>query len=169
MRIKLALLVFFVALLSQVAMAQSAGTFTITQSVIATGGEQNTAGGNFSLNGTIGQSAAGVQAASGSFVQVSGFWTPDQITPTADLAIVGGRVTNASGQGIRKARVMMIRANGEAWTALTDSSGHFRFTNVMVGETYIFTVSAKRYGFSQNTQVRTILGDTDDINFVADN
>lgn len=89
--------------------------------------------------------------------------------PTAASVTVGGRVLNASGRGINRARVTMTDSNGETRSALTNPFGYYRFTDVPAGETYVFSVSAKRYSFSQASQVRSIVEETDDINFVADN
>ena len=65
-------------------------------------------------------------------------------------------------------RVTLTGTNGESRTVLSGSFGYYRFAEVPAGETYIFSVFAKRYTFAQNTQVRSIMEDTDDINFVAD-
>jgi hypothetical protein len=60
------------ALLSMVA-AQSGGPFTITKSVIATGGGRSTAG-VFTLDGTIGEPLAGTVSTGGTFKVSGGFW-----------------------------------------------------------------------------------------------
>src|SRR5215218_6876615 len=52
---------------------QTGGTFQITQSVIAAGGG-SAAGGQFSMNGTIGQSVAGTNSVGGTLRLQSGFW-----------------------------------------------------------------------------------------------
>ena len=36
------------------------------------------------------------------------------------------------------------------------------------GETYMVSVSAKNYSFDQNSQIRNVVGDTQNINFTAD-
>jgi hypothetical protein len=91
------------------------------------------------------------------------------VTTTAASVSVAGRVTTAGGRGIAKARVSLTDANGETRTALTNSFGYFRFAGVSAGETYVFSVSAKRYTFNSPAQARQILEDTDDINFAANN
>ena len=91
------------------------------------------------------------------------------VTATAASVSVGGRVTTADGRGIAKARVSLTDAKGETRAALTNSFGYFRLADVRAGETYVFSVSAKRYMFSRPAQARQILEDTDDINFEADN
>ena len=63
------------ALLSAAASAQVASNppYTLEQSVIAGGGAQST-GGQFSIDGTIGQAIAGGVVSSGQFFTASGFW-----------------------------------------------------------------------------------------------
>ena len=51
--------------------------------------------------------------------------------------------------------------------ATTTSFGYYRFEEVAAGETYIISASAKRYTFSQQTQVLNINEDTEGINFIA--
>ena len=63
----------------------------------------------------------------------------------------------------------MTGANGESRTAISSAFGYFRFDNVEAGGTYIFSVRAKRYTFSQPTLVRSIVEDADDLVFTANN
>jgi hypothetical protein len=91
------------------------------------------------------------------------------LPPTASTVFVGGRVTTATGRGVSKAVVTMTNSAGEQRIVLTNSFGYYRFAEVEVGETYTFTVSSKRYNFSQPTQVLSIVEETFDVNFVADN
>lgn len=88
--------------------------------------------------------------------------------PTAAGVAVSGRVVNANGRGIRGVRVTMTDENGGEQTVLSSTFGNFRFADVATGETRIFSAKAKRYSFSQATQIRTVNEETDDILFVAD-
>ncbi len=63
----------------------------------------------------------------------------------------------------------MTDSNGATRTAFTNSFGYYRFDDVSAGESYIFSISGKRYSFNQSTQVHTIVDQTNDVNFVADN
>ena len=67
--------IFFVMVLGLPALvaAQSGGTFTITRSVVAGGGDSST-GGTFVINGTIGEPVAGTISNGGTFSLGSGFW-----------------------------------------------------------------------------------------------
>lgn len=161
------------AWLGNAATAQIAtgGNYTLTQTATASGGASGagaSTGGNYSIEGTVGQAAAGTKQTSGSYNFQPGFWTAQPIlAPTAAEVTVGGRVLTADGRGIRNVRVIWTDRNGETRTVISGAFGHFRFTGVAAGETYIFNVAAKRYQFSNPTQVRTILEETNDLNFVA--
>jgi hypothetical protein len=61
----------------------------------------------------------------------------------------------------------MTASSGETRTAISGANGSFRFADVAADETCIFTASAKRSALSQPAQVRSILNDADDINFVG--
>lgn len=149
------------------AVAQSGGQFNIEKSVIAAGGSQQTSGGQFTVTGTTGQQAAGERLNNSPFLQMTGFWTPEQFAPTAAATVVSGLVQTADGYGIRNVIILMTNASGETHRAITSAFGYFMFKDVPVGEIYIFSVSAKRYRFSEPTQVRMILEETSDMVFVA--
>lgn len=87
--------------------------------------------------------------------------------PTAASVSIGGRVTDANGNGISKARVSITNQNGETRTVLTNPFGYYRFGEIPVGETYLISVANKRHQFTNNAQILTALEETDDINFVA--
>jgi hypothetical protein len=87
--------------------------------------------------------------------------------PTASTVAVAGRVLSANGLGIFKVRISITNAAGETRTVLTNSFGYYCFTDVAVSETYIFSVSSKRYQFTQPTQMLTIIEKVNDLNFTA--
>ena len=62
-----------------------------------------------------------------------------------------------------------IGVSGETRTILSNPFGYYRIANIPTGDTYVFSVSHKRYAFAQSTQIRTIIEETNDVNFVADN
>jgi hypothetical protein len=146
--------------------AQSGGQFAIGKSVVAGGGQSST-GGQFSIDATSGQTIAGQKAAGGAFSLHAGFWNPDQFVPTAAEVTVGGLVRTASGRGIRNVRVTMTDANGASRTAVTGTFGYFRFTGVPAGEIYTFTATAKRYQFTEPSQVLNVVDDVENLSFVA--
>ncbi len=148
----------------------SGGNYTLTQTAIANGGASGgsaSVGGNYSLEGTIGQSAAGTNQQNVPYKFQPGFWTAQNFAPSAASVTVGGRVLTANGGGIRNVRVTLTGVNGETRTAISTTFGYFKFENVPSGETYIFSVFAKRFTFNQPTQVRSILEETNDLIFTA--
>ncbi len=92
-------------------------------------------------------------------------WSIGNFAPTAAAVSVGGRVINASGNGIPRAQLMMMSSNGEVRTALTNNFGYFRFNNIAVGEVYVLDVRHKVYQFSP--QVVTVKDAIKDLEFVA--
>lgn len=164
--IKVYLAILFGVLLFPPSMAQTGGQFAVTQSVIANGGA-NSAGGNFDITGTNAQPNADDNSTGGQFSVQSGFWQAF-FAPTAALVSVSGRVTTANGIGITNVRVSMTRQTGVGATAVTNTFGNFRFTEVPAGEIYVFTVHSRRYNFSDPTQVLSVNDNVGDLLFIAD-
>lgn len=88
---------------------------------------------------------------------------------TAAAVSVGGRVVAADGRGIRGAQITLLNTAGEARTTLTNAFGYYHLADVAAGETYIFSVSAKRFSFKQNMRILTIIEENENIDFFADN
>lgn len=166
-----AFIIFSLAMLPIVAVAQvaSGGNFTLEQSVIAGGGGQDSTGGAFSLDGTIGQSVAGNAATGSPFSVTGGFWNFTPLAPTAARVAVGGRVVTANGIGIDNVQIILTDQNGAVRTTRTSLSGNYKFDDVEVGETYIISVSARRFTFSQPIQVVAVFDKIGNIDFIADN
>jgi hypothetical protein len=51
-------------------------------------------------------------------------------------------------KGLNNALVTLTDTNGESRTVMTGKFGSFRFTDVLAGETYILTVTSKRYNYA---------------------
>jgi uncharacterized repeat protein (TIGR01451 family) len=97
--------------------------------------------------------------------------TPGAVTvigATAASVSISGRVTAASGRGIRNVQLTMIDSQGRERTAQTTSFGYYRFDNVEAGETVTLSVKARRYKFSQSTIVRTTNESITDADFVSE-
>ena len=84
--------------------AQSGGQFEITQSVVASGGGQNSTGGAAAIDGTLAQPLAGSNLRGGIFAVGGGFWSTT-LAPSAASVSIGGRISTAEGLGIRNAVV----------------------------------------------------------------
>lgn len=84
-------------------------------------------------------------------------------------ASVSGRVTTASGAGIRNV-VVTVTGGGlnQPISTVTGSFGYYELPDLAVGETYIVTVTAKRYIFNNPSQVVSLMDSITDLNFVAD-
>ena len=131
------------ALTTLVAPAQTGGQFALEQTVFASGGGQNAAGGTFALDGTIGQPAAGTSSTNLAFNVTGGFWADQTFAPTGSAVTVGGRVMTTDGRGIRNVTVTLASFGGEARKVLTGAFGLYRFTDVEPGATYLISVFAR--------------------------
>lgn len=87
------------------------------------------------------------------------------VEPTAASATVSGRVLTAFGRGIPNTRVEMTDSNGQVRYAMTNPFGYYRFQDISVGATYIFSVTGKKHRFSP--KVVTLTNQIADLNFVA--
>lgn len=125
--------------------AQSGGSFTITKSVIA-GGGGTSSGGTFTLDGTIGQSAAGTTSTGGDFSLTGGFW--GGVAAPVTSVTISGRAFSPNGNPLRQLQVALIDSNGVRRIATTSSSGFYQFDNVSTGQTYTMTVTSKRFRFA---------------------
>lgn len=91
-----------------------------------------------------------------------------QFAPTAANVTVSGRVTTASGRGIRSVQITMTGANGNKRTAQTTTFGYYQFDNVTAGETVTLSVKARQFRFEQSTIVRTTNDSISDGDFVSE-
>jgi hypothetical protein len=85
--------------------------------------------------------------------------------PTAASVNVGGRVI-ALGRGLANARVVLADQNGQARTALSNAFGYYEFENALAGETYIISISSKRYQFAP--QLVSVTDEITDLVFSAE-
>ena len=144
----------------------SGGNFILEKSSIAGGGSDKQLS-NYSEHGTTGQAIAGVQSSGGSYSIYSGFWTPDQFVPTAGGVSISGRILTAEGTGIRNVALTITFPSGEIRSALSGSRGTYRFDDIPVGDTYIISVSEKRFTFEESSRVEHVVDELTDVNFMA--
>lgn len=145
--------------------AQTGGQFSITVSVIGTGGGTSS-NGSFTLTGTTGQAAAGSQPQGATFAAFNGFWTPAS-GPTAATVGIKGRVFGDGSAGLRGALVVMTDMNGQTRRNQTGSFGFFNFENVEVGQIYIITVFSKNFHFAP--QIVSVFEEMNDLYFIPIN
>jgi hypothetical protein len=93
------------------------------------------------------------------------------LTPQIALAApaqVGGRVADANGNGISKVQVKISGGElNEPIYAITSPFGYYSF-EVPAGQTYIVSVGAKNYTFSNPTRVINVNDNVTDLDFTAD-
>jgi len=100
---------------------------------------------------------------------ISGGWCLDFLPPTAAGVSISGRVTTASGAGIRNARVVVAgNTLNEPLVVTTGSFGYFSVDGLTAGETYVVTVNSQRYTFSVPSRVYNLVDNITDADFVAD-
>ncbi|MCZ2389459.1 MAG: carboxypeptidase regulatory-like domain-containing protein [Acidobacteria bacterium] len=67
--------------------------------------------------------------------------------PTAAPVEVSGRLVDEGGRGVGNSSVILTSRSGTRFVTRSSPFGYFRFYNVPSGETYVLTVSNKRYEF----------------------
>lgn len=99
---------------------------------------------------------------------VDDFQLSFQVTSSSNASIKG-RVITVGGRAIRDAVVTIAGGRlPEPITKKVSSFGYYIFEDIPVGETYIISVSSKRYFFSQPSRVINLQEDIVDIDFIAD-
>jgi hypothetical protein len=83
--------------------------------------------------------------------------------PTAADVTVSGRVTNANGHGLNRARVTLSDGEGGVLTAITNPFGYYFIDNAQAGSVYVVSVSAKRHTFQSRTI--SLVDSIADVNF----
>jgi hypothetical protein len=109
----------------------------------------------------------------GAFVPVggniAGGWGLQILAPTAANVEISGRLLTASGEGIRNATVMLSGGNlTQPVQVQTGTFGYYRFSNLVVGQTYVITVISKRYTFPNPSRVINLVDNVTDENFEAE-
>jgi predicted outer membrane repeat protein len=88
-----------------------------------------------------------------------------QLAPTASTVSISGRVITPQEFGLTNSLVTLTDMRGESRTILTGKFGSFRFIDVAAGETYILTVTSKRYIYAP--QVINVTEDLTELIFTA--
>jgi len=91
-----------------------------------------------------------------------------ELAPSAAPANVSGRVVDRNGRGIKNVWLTVQNAaTGERSSVMTNSFGYYTFFNLMTGNFYTVTASAKRYVFDQETQSFVLNDSLTGVNFVG--
>lgn len=148
--------------------AQAGGTYDLSHSVIAGGGGSNSSGGTFRIDGTIGQNIAGTTSTGGTYSLRGGFWATSPMAPTAAMVSISGSVRTSHGAGIRSVIVTLSAQDGSTRMTQTGTFGRFRIDGVEAGQTYVLTITSRRYTFAESTRVLNVTDNITGIDFVAD-
>ena len=153
-------------LLTTALMAQNGGQFALTESAIANGGG-NSSAGLFATSGTAGQTVAGGNISGGQFAVQAGFWKP-AFAPSAAHASISGRVSSPGGAGI-KSVILSIHdsSSGFVLTTITGPFGYYRFDGLEVGRSYVITLTAKRFTFTSSPMIITLDDEISGLDWVA--
>jgi hypothetical protein len=164
--LRLVAVIFAVFSLTARSQVASGGSYTLEQTVVPAGGGSS-AGASYGVDGTIGQSPIGNSTGPQYSVR-GGFWVQAPFAPTAANASISGRVIRENGLGLKGVQVVLIGGTLTApQTAITGSLGYFTFEEVQVGQSYVLSVSNKKYGFAEGTRVFTLTDNLSDIVFEA--
>lgn len=150
-----------------VAAQSSGGSFTIEQSVIASGGgtSSDTTNNIFSVTATSGQPIAGTQSSGGQFTVQGGFWQQAAAGPTAAPANINGRITTSDGQPLAG---VVVTLNGTRFArTITDGNGFYSFIDVDTDGFYVITPLRANYLFAPASLAFTLLGNKSDAVFTA--
>lgn len=85
--------------------------------------------------------------------------------PTAAEVSLSGRVTTDTGAGLRNATVIISDENGNRRSVTTGALGYYQFDGIEAGQTYVVSVSAKRFRFA--SKAVTVNDTATDVNFVG--
>jgi hypothetical protein len=88
--------------------------------------------------------------------------------PTAAGVSVSGKVTTASGRGIRNVLITMTDSQGNQRTAQTTAFGYYKFESVVAGESVTISAKARRFRFNQSSIVRTTNESVTNADFVSE-
>ena len=109
--------------------------------------------------------------AGGDVGSIANGWTLtiEAAAPTAAESTISGRAINASGRGLGNVRVMLYGGSlPHPIYTQTNPFGYYRFENITVGQTYVMSVSSKRYSFTDPVRVINLSDDLFELDFFAE-
>ncbi|MBS1794268.1 MAG: carboxypeptidase regulatory-like domain-containing protein [Acidobacteria bacterium] len=149
---------------------QGSSSYTVRQFNVPglTIGDSPTAPGTLEINGV--PTTPGNYDIEIVFNNTAGFntlilYTLTVVTPTAATVPAGGRVTDENGRGVAGAIVTVTGAAGQNLSVRTNSFGVYRFEQLAAGESYVFNVRSKGYGFAP--QVVFLADERGDLDFTG--
>ena len=145
--------------------AQTGGSYDVSHSNMH--GSGRSSGGQFTVDATIGQAAAGTVSSETPFSMRSGFWAFGPFAPTAAHVSISGRVATPQGTAVRGVYLRLLAPDGSVRQALSSSFGYFRFESVEAGRTYILSAHSSRWGFTQPAVAINLDSDIAGVDFIA--
>lgn len=149
--------------------AQTGGNYTITQSIVASGGAASE-NGNFRVEGTVGQNTAGTVSvgAGGQYAVRGGFWATDALAPTAANTSLSGRITDFNGGGVARVQVLITdTTTGVTRSTQTNSFGFYRFDELATGQAYIVTARSRRFTFAPESHFINLFDENNETHFMV--
>ncbi|MCP9494027.1 MAG: carboxypeptidase-like regulatory domain-containing protein [Pyrinomonadaceae bacterium MAG19_C2-C3] len=153
--------------------------YTLDQSVIAGGGGTSTGmdtatGGTLTLDGALGQPAAGTTSRGANLALTSGFFTAAPvIIPTAATAFISGQVIRIDGRPLSGVRLSLTGgALQTPVTTVTDREGNFTFPDLELNVIYLINATRKNFSFtaattSTQTHAISLVGDQPGVIFIG--
>jgi hypothetical protein len=90
------------------------------------------------------------------------------INPTSAPATVSGRIADENGKPASRVFVTAINlSTGEYLQTLTNMFGRYKFENLPTGENYLVTVSSRKYTFTPNNRIISLVENLNGLDFVA--
>lgn len=149
-------------------LAQSGGSFQITNSVVAGGGgeSRDVTNNRYGHEGTVGEHAAGTLLRNPPFSQTAGLWASSiGPTPTAAPASISGRIVTSDGAPL--AGVTMNLSGSRLVRAISDVNGVYSFADLEVGGFYTVAPARANYSFSPRALTFSLLANKTDAVFTA--
>ncbi len=95
-------------------------------------------------------------------------WGVGILGPSAASAVVSGRVITWDGRGIQNAMITASDLSGQpVATVITGPFGYYSVGGLEVGQTYVLTVSSKRFRFASPSRIVGLVDDVAGFDFVA--
>lgn len=91
------------------------------------------------------------------------------LIPTAAETSISGKVSNASGNGLRRATVLLQNTtNGKTLITRTGADGRYKFENLEVGVVYVVTPRLARHTFSPANKLVSLTEEVTDMDFTTE-
>ena len=147
-------------------LAQSGGSFQITNSAVAGGGgESKDATNRFGHEGTIGEHAAGTVLRNPPYSLIAGLMASHVGLIPIPAALIRGRILTSGGAPLPGVAINL--SGSRTALAITDANGVYSFADIEFGGAYTVTPSRVNYSFSPQELAFSLIADKTDADFTA--